>query len=61
MQNDLDLTRLDLPTAMRIAKARAQAARARETRAFFKSASKSIRNIFSAWAAHKVGQRPDPV
>lgn len=56
MQNDLDLTGLDLSTAMHIAHARAHAIRAQETRAFFRAIAKSVRGLFfslSALVAHK--------
>lgn len=53
MQNDLDLTKMDLTTAMRIAEARGKAERAKETRAFFKAIATSVRDLFTAPVAAK--------
>ncbi|MEM9100546.1 MAG: hypothetical protein AAGC79_18720 [Pseudomonadota bacterium] len=56
MQNDLDLTKMDLTTAMRIAEARGKAERAKETSAFFKAIAASVRGLFSAPVAQKTTQ-----
>lgn len=51
MTNDIDFTKMDFETALRVAKQRGMAERSNETRRIFGSLFTSVRDLFSAPAS----------